>query len=321
MNPPQLAELQSIIQGKQGVATLEDYFAVATNFLSLIEQLQLTRIVSPTSHHYIFYQYGAENGFAITRPLNSNLFLEVPAEFRTAVLRFIKFLGDVKQLQGDITELEGTQAYLDGLEIHKVIYTTQQALGCIADSLAETNQARKRVGQLFESFITLILQAVGVECESRTIKLPIPDYPGYQMPYELDVVFSRNKAIITTPSQFIYSNEVVGSVKTTSKDRLDKIFLDKFLLTKLLQREIPVVAIFLHDVQRARKGNSIFGVNSTFKSNHFLGYTVAFTELDGVYYIDPRPEMSSNPKLHEQIRYFQQFLVRDLWDLTNLSHE
>jgi hypothetical protein len=108
---------------------------------------------------------------------------------------------------------------------------------------------------------------------------------------------------------------VVGSVKTTSKDRIDKIFLDKFLLTRLLGREIPVVAIFLHDVQRAKRGESIFGINSTFKTNHFLGYTVALNKLDGVYYVDPRPEMQTNERLREQIRDFQSFLARDLWVL------
>ncbi len=56
-------------------------------------------------------------------------------------------------------------------------------------------------------------------------------------------------------SQFDHHFEVVGSVKTTSKDRLDKIFLDKYLLTRLIGRDIPVVAIFLHDAQRAIKGN------------------------------------------------------------------
>ena len=98
---------------------------------------------------------------------------------------------------------------------------------------------------------------------------------------------------------------------------IDKIFLDKYLLTKLLGRDIPVIAIFLHDVQRARKGQSIFGINSTFKSNHFLGYTVALNRLDGVYYVDPRPEMTVNVRLREQIHDFQTFLVKDLWKLSN----
>lgn len=316
---PSFALLQGVIQGKEKLEALEAYFDVASRFLALISPLNLTRIISPTNHNYIFYQYGEGHGFAITRPLNLTLWLEDMRQFKEAATRFINFLGAIKQFQGATREQAGVQDYLNSLEIHKVIYTTQQTLGCIADSLMETNQARKRVGQLFENLIVFILQAVGVECVSRTVKLPIPHHPGYQMPYELDIVFSRNQAIITTPTQFIYPHEVVGSVKTTSKDRLDKIFLDKFLLTKLLERNVPVVAIFLHDVQRARKGNSIFGINSTFKSNHFLGYTVAFTELDGVYYVDPRPEMVTNPKLRDQISYFQQFLVQDLWDLTNTN--
>jgi hypothetical protein len=156
-----------------------------------------------------------------------------------------------------------------------------------------------------------------VDCEPRTISIPIPGYPGYEMPYELDLVFSRNKAIVASETRFIDVTEIVGSVKTTSKDRIDKIFLDKYLLTKLLGRDVPVIAIFLHDVQRAKKGQSIFGINSTFKSNHFLGYTVALNRLDGVYYVDPRPEMVTNGRLREQIADFQTFLVRDLWRLSS----
>lgn len=136
------------------------------------------------------------------------------------------------------------------------------------------------------------------------------------MQYELDLVFSRDKAILTTETQFIHPSEIVGSIKTTSKDRIDKIFLDKYLLTKLIGRDIPVVAIFLHDVQRAQRGNSLFGINSTFKTNHFLGYTVALNKLDGVYYVDPRPEMTVNQKLREQVRDFQQFLIHDMWTLS-----
>jgi hypothetical protein len=55
------------------------------------------------------------------------------------------------------------------------------------------------------------------------------------------------------------------------------------------------------------------GINSTFKSNHFLGYTVALNRLDGVYYVDPRPEMTVNERLRQQIFDFQQFLVKDIW--------
>lgn len=96
-------------------------------------------------------------------------------------------------------------------------------------------------------------------------------------------------------------------------------------MTKLLGRDISVIAVFLHDVQRSQvrasaklnRGSSIFGINSTFKTNHFLGYTVALNKLDGVYYVDPRPEMTANERLREQIKDFQRFLTHDLWILSS----
>ena len=232
------------------------------------------------------------------------------------------FLVDLKNYQEAVLERKSGKEYLQSNELNKVVYTMQQSLGCIGDSFDNSNQARKIMGQLFESMIKLIIQEVGIVCEPRTIKVPIPGYPDQIMSFELDVVFSRNKAIITAEAkdQYIHSSEIVGSVKTTSKDRIDKIFLDKYFLTKLLQRDIPVVAIFLHDVQRAAytqrldsSSDNLFGIASTFKTNHFLGYTVAFNRLDGVYYVDPRPEMVSKDKLREQIRDFQQFIAKDLW--------
>jgi hypothetical protein len=238
------------------------------------------------------------------------LFFESADNFKLAFERFIIFLADLKTLQTAIIDQEAQQKYLSSNEINKVIYTIQQSIGCIGDSFDNPNQSRKRVGQLFETLIKLIIQVLGLECEPRTITIPIPNYPGYEMSYELDLVFSHNKAIIASETKFIHASEIVGSVKTTSKDRIDKVFLDKYLLTKLLGRDIPVVAIFLQDVQRARKGNSIFGIASTFKSNHFLGYTVALNKLDGVYYVDPRPEMAVNERLREQIHDFQRFFSK-----------
>ena len=243
------------------------------------------------------------------------MFFESGDEFSAAFGRFVEFLGDLKKSRQAAANSKGRRRYLASGEINGVVYTLQQSAGCVGDSFENENQSRKRVGQLFEGLVKLIIKEIGVTCEPRTIAIPIPGHPDREMSYELDLVFSRNKAIIASETRHIHPSEVVGSVKTTSKDRIDKIFLDKFLLTKLLGREIPVVAIFLHDVQRARRGQSIFGINSTFKSNHFLGYTVALNKLDGVYYVDPRPEMQSNEKLREQIRDFQSFLVSDLWIL------
>jgi len=311
-----LADLQASVQDRVAFGTLGDYFRLCEAFLVLIQKTQPTRIVSPSHGNYVFYQYDETYRNRITRPLNVDLFIESVSKFRATFERFIAFLADLRLYQESIVDRKTNRKYIESKEINKVVYTVQQAAGSIGDSFDNPNQSRKRVGQLFETLVKLIIQEVGLACESRTISIPIPRYPGYEMSYDLDLVFSRNKAIVASETKFIHVSEIVGSVKTTSKDRIDKVFLDKYLLTKLLGRNVPVVAIFLHDVQRARRGESIFGINSTFKSNHFLGYTVALSKLDGVYYVDPRPEMVANERLREQIGDFQKFLVRDLWTLS-----
>lgn len=324
MTDDSLSELQKAVRNKVSFS-LNDYFTLCFDFLTFINATRSTRIISPSrqNKHYIFYQYGSTYDDKITRPLNTHLFIDLANDFKNAFERCMSFLSDLRLYQETAIDRPGGQAYIETGEINKVIYTMQQAIGCIGDSFENANQARKRIGQLFETLIKCILQAVGLVCEPRTIIIPIPNYPGYTMSYELDMVFSRDKAILTSETKFIHPTEIVGSVKTTSKDRIDKIFLDKYLLTKLLERDIPVVAIFLHDVQRAsfkqdvnQSGDRIFNINSTFKTNHFLGYTVALNRLDGVYYVDPRPEMMVNERLREQIHDFQQFLVKDVWVLS-----
>ena len=207
------------------------------------------------------------------------------------------------------------KAYVKSKEMNKVIYTMQQSIGCIGDSFPIQNQSRKIIGQSFEKLVTLIMQEIGLNCQPRSIKIPIPRHSPLKMSYQLDIVFSR-KNKLAKKTLNVHHSEIIGSIKTTSKDRIDKIFLDKYLLTKLLGRKIPVVAIFLHDVQRAKKGKSIFGIASTFKTDHFLSYTIVLNKLDGVYYVDPRPDMLSDKLLKAQIFDFQQFLVEDLWRLS-----
>jgi hypothetical protein len=311
-----LLDLQASVMDTTAFHTLEDYFRLCNTFLGFCQQTRPTRIVSPKAPEYVFYQYGEDYAHRITRPLNTELFFEDGRMFEQVFERWISFLSDLKKHRGAIVDCKAIDGYLRSNEINRVVYTLQQSIGCIGDSFRNPNQSRKRVGQLFENLVKLLVQEVGLACESRSINISLPGHPGYSMSYELDLVFSQNKALLTSETRLIHPSEVVGSVKTTSKDRIDKVFLDKFMLTQLLGREIPVIAIFLHDVQRARYGNSIFGVNSTFKTNHFLGYTVALNRLDGVYYVDPRPVMVEDPRLKDEIQDLQTFLVRDLWTLS-----
>ena len=317
MTKATLIDLQTSVQDRSAFGAIADYHMVCAAFLKFIQRAKPTRVVSPTHHNYVFYQYDESFSYKITRPLNLDLFIESVNDLKTAFERFIALLADLRRYKETAINRAGVRKYVESKEINRVVYTLQQAIGGIGDSFDNPNQSRKRIGQLFENLVKLIIQEVGLECEPRTITIPIPGQTGYEMSYELDLVFSRNKAIVAAETKFIDAAEIVGSVKTTSKDRIDKVFLDKYLLTKLLGRDVPVIAIFLHDVQRARRGQSIFGVNSTFKTNHFLGYTVALNRLDGVYYVDPSPAMVVNERLREQISDFQKFLVSDLWKLSS----
>jgi hypothetical protein len=308
-----LFDLQASVQDKFAFGQLEDYQKLSYAFLNLLSETQPTRIISPNDHRYIFYQYDEEYGHKITRPLNSDLFIETADDFQIVFERFMSFLGDLRRFGQASTLTSSVQKYLKTNEVNKIVYTCQQIVGSIGDSFENPNQSRKRIGQLFENLVKLIIKEIGFTCESRTISVPIPGSPHYKMSYELDLVFSREGAIIASESELIHPDEIIGSVKTTSKDRIDKIFLDKFLLAKLLGREVKVIAIFLHDVQRAQRTNSIFGINSTFKTNHFLGYTVALNRMDGIYYVDPRPEMIADPRLRKEIEDFQYFLAHDIW--------
>ncbi len=293
---------------------LEDYEDLSMKFLASLSKYKPTRIVSPNAHNYVFFQYGSNYGHRITRPLNTDLLLELPDMFEKKVRQFHDVLEILRRATGNRTEAIRRKGF-DLSLIDSVIYTIQQTIGSIGDSLPNPNQSRKRVGQLFEGLIRLIIEAVGVNCEGRTIRIPIPGYSGRSMTYELDMVLSRGNAIVASETRFIAPEEIVGSIKTTSKDRLDKIFLDKFLMSKLLERNVKVVAIFLHDVQRARRGTNLFGINSTFKTNHFLGYSIALNPLDGVYYVDPRPAMVENPDLAKRIGGFSRFLTQDIWKI------
>jgi len=307
-----IEDLQTSVRDKNAFTSIDDYFLITNSFISFLEKTSPTKIVAPNNDKYIFYQYGKKIQHKITRPLNSDLLIFDSQELKISFERFIDLLSDSKKSKGKMKA-----RYLKSNECNKIIYTLQQAIGCVGDSFPNPNQSRKRIGQLFENLIRLIIKELGLNCESRTISVPIPNNDGYEMSYELDLVFSQNKAIITSETkELIQSNEIIGSVKTTSKDRIDKVFLDKFLLSKFLGRDIPVIAIFLHDVQRAKRGNSIFGINSTFKTKHFLGYTVALNRLDGVYYVDPRPIMLKDKKLSKEIKSFQQFIFKDIWQLT-----
>ena len=109
--------------------------------------------------------------------------------------------------------------------------------------------------------------------------------------------------------------KIIGSIKTSSKDRLSKIFIDKFLYSKLSETTIPHVAVFLHDVQRTKAcSENKYQIGATFLPGHFKGYTIKLNPLDGVYYCDIRPNMQTEAVLKDHIKTFDHLLIEDIWE-------
>jgi len=80
-----------------------------------------------------------------------------------------------------------------------------------------------------------------------------------------------------------------------------------------LSLDIPHFAIFLNDVQRKGVQPNL-GINSTFLSGHFKGYTIKLNPLDGVYYCDLRPVMEQDSLLKQTIKTFDCLIIEDIWN-------
>ena len=269
-----LDNLVTVVSDKELFLSLTDYIDFGRRYLDFVVQGLQAVIVSQNESHYQFYQYKEDGHFNITRPLNSDLMYTAEAYSKVAD-DFLDVLEHVKDIPEEDTEHRSV--------IVRTIYTIQQCIGAALDALpaGQSNRARKVNGDLFERLMQLLVRQVGVTCETGTVQVPVEVNGEEQirMSYQHDLlIYDRDEL------------RVIGSVKTSSKDRLDKIFMDKFLYNKLTDTLLPHVAIFLNDVQRKKtKRENRYGINTTFLPGHFKGYTIKLNPLDGVYYCDIRP--------------------------------
>lgn len=252
-------------------------------------------IVSRNEKHYRFWQYDEQGDYQITRPINSELMYGA-AEFEAVRKTFLTTLESLKETKPD----PAVRASLNN-----TIYTIQQSIGAALDALpaGDSNKARKINGTLFENLIKFLLKQTGVDVKSGDILVPVvvDGQEQFKTKYQHDLIVSYEGEI-----------KAIGSVKTTSKDRLDKVFIDKFLYSKLTQTSLPHIAIFLNDVQRAGKAPK-YGISGTFLPGHFKAYTVKLNPLDGVYYCDIRPNMRTEPILKDHIRTIDHLFCDDIW--------
>ena len=294
-----LTELVSFASEKTNFESLEKYITFARNYLDFVAKELQAIIVSQNEQQYRFWQYKDDGHFNITRPVNSTLMYD--AEI-AAVLsdKFLRVLSAAHEIP---PEDDANRSL-----IRRAIYTIQQCIGCALDALpaGRSNTARKINGDLFERLIRLLILHLGVECTTGSIRAPVivEGEEQFHMNYQHDLLI-RDAGDI----------KAIGSVKTSSKDRIDKIFVDKFLYSKLTETALPHIAIFLNDVQRKNtRTPGRYGINSTFLPGHFKGYTIKLNPLDGVYYCDIRPNMETDSLLKEHIRTVDCFFCGDVWE-------
>lgn len=295
-----ILELCDLARNKDNFISLNNYIDFGSRFIDFISDANniMAKIVSRNENNYRFFQYKEDAAFNITRPINFNLYLSAN-DIDNAFNFFASILTDsvkIKNLSFKEREL-----------LNKCIYTIQQSIGCALDALpaSENNTAKKINGDLFERFMLLIFQALQFDVESMVERVSLDKVPDFKVNYQHDLAFKVEGDL-----------RLIGSVKTSSKDRIDKVFIDKFIYNQIKKADIPHFAIFLNDVQRKNSTNeSDFAISQTFLRGHFKGYSIIMSPLDGVYYSDLRPIMKDDPFLKKEIKRLDELICKDIWTL------
>ncbi len=295
-----LPDIVKLATTKEKFLNSDDYIEFAKIFLDFAANGLQAVIISQNENHYRFFQFKEDGYFNISRPINSNLLYHF-SEIEKIIIEFPKIIASVKDIPK--VDVESRKVLL------KSIYTIQQSIGIALDALpsGESNKARKINGDLFERLIQILFVEIGIDCRTGTVKVPIYIEEEFQfnMSYQHDLLLFNNDNL-----------KAIGSVKTSSKDRIDKIFMDKFLYSKLTETALPHIAIFLNDVQRKKTNQeNIYGINSTFLTGHFKAFTIKLNPLDGVYYCDIRPNMERDKLLKEHIQTIDHLFCEDIWQL------
>lgn len=296
-----LTNLINYASDKQRFKNIENYIDFCASYLDFVQEGLQARIVSQNEIHYQFYQYKEDANFNITRPINTKLMYDLDS-FEAASKQFLQTLDLIGNHERPDDSFRSV--------IVRTIYSIQQSIGAALDALpsGRSNQARKVNGDLFERLIQLLIVRLNIDCVSGTMQVPIKDNDGtelFKMGYQHDLLISKDGEL-----------KVIGSVKTSSKDRIDKIFMDKFMYNKLTDTALPHIAIFLNDVQRKNTNReNEYGISATFLQGHFKAYTIKLNPLDGVYYCDIRPNMVEDDLLSAYIQTIDYLFYDDLWSL------
>ncbi|MDQ3022378.1 MAG: hypothetical protein M3R36_17695 [Bacteroidota bacterium] len=234
------------------------------------------------------------------RPINEKFFIFNSTEFKAD---FVKFLEILKYIKENRDYLGNEKEIID-----KVTYTIQQSIGVGLDLLVNPNSARKHVGNRFEELIRLIFVEMGISNKRLVLQIPYEsDEGGKIYKCENDIILSPFSEVRATPTS-IDSREVIVSLKTTSKDRMSKVFIDKLLIERFLGQKQKFILILLNDVQRKKDNN----ISYTLVSGLFMVYTKFLSQLEGIYYLDPPPNAKKAP-YNSYMKTFSDLICKDIF--------
>lgn len=240
------------------------------------------------------------------RPFRKELFIR---DLKTFERDFKKFEIIIKEVKS------GNRKYADEdfRLVDSVVYTMQQAMGIGLDLMVQSNSARKHVGNRFEELIRTIFSALGITLKKIVLKIPYDTEEGEKYyRCETDVIISPYQKVKSN-STSINLNEIVISLKTTTKDRMPKIFIDKVLMERFVGHPVKVVGISQNDIQRKDDGTES-KISYTFVSNLFMVYTKFLAQLEGYYYLDPPAKVLEKP-FNNHVFPFSKFILTDVWKM------
>ncbi len=237
------------------------------------------------------------------RPINFNIFSLDPNEFDK----------NLKTLNGTIEKIKNRDPNISTQEkknINNTLYTIQQSIGAGLDLLVGSNSARKHAGNRFEELIRALFNEIGVSNKKTVLQIPYETDEGQKIyKCENDLILSPFEKVKSS-SNSLDENEIVVSVKTTSKDRMGKMFIDKMLLERFVKHDQKVIGVFLNDVQRKGSDN----ISYTLVSGLFMVYTKFLTELEGIYYLDPPPIASKKP-YNNYMKPLSELITKDVFEM------
>jgi len=279
--------------------SLDEFSSVAKRVLGYLPSVVSQKT---TAKDYLILSSVVAGTSKFARPINKELFVFDIENFDRKYNEFLSVVDKIKDRKAVTSEEYNI--------IDSVVYTIQQSIGVGMDFLCNPNSARKHVGNRFEELIRLIITGLGIKNDKVVFKIPYPSEGGEKLySCETDIIVSPHSSV-RSGTKAIDKNEIIVSLKTTSKDRMGKIFLDKLLMQKFAKHPVKVVGIFLNDVQRKETEKTSY----TFVSGLFMVYTKFLTQLEGVYFVDPPPVTRKAP-FNQHISSFSKFIAEDIWKL------